>query len=325
MIRRNCLRSFQGATNSRRIWKMPVFRTSSAVVACTMLLAAHLTAQTWTASGSDIYYTGGSVGIGTTSPGGNLHVAKSNGFVQLKTGDDTASSSPGLNGFNFTNYNDGNNYFDSKTQANGYTYFRTGQGAETGYTRSWMAIQSSTGNVGIGTSNPGERLEVNGNVRASSDVYLTRSDAYGPFVGATANVPLRMGANYSEWMRILPNGNVGIGTTNPQSKLAVNGTITTTEVVVTTAGWSDYVFDKNHELTPLSEVASFVEENHHLPGIPSAKEVAERGIGVGDMQAKLLAKIEELTLHLIQDEKKIAELESATKAAQKPPRHRSSR
>ncbi|MBI9055987.1 MAG: hypothetical protein JEY96_19355 [Bacteroidales bacterium] len=99
-------------------------------------------------------------------------------------------------------------------------------------------------------------------------------------------------------------GNVGIGTINPQSKLAVNGTITSTEVIVTTEGWSDFVFNKDYKLKDLEEVESYIEENNHLPDIPSEKEVQENGIQLGEMDAKLLQKIEELTLYMIEQNKK---------------------
>jgi hypothetical protein len=97
----------------------------------------------------------------------------------------------------------------------------------------------------------------------------------------------------------LLGGNVGIGTTNPTQKLSVNGTVRAKEVIVDT-GWSDYVFDERYKLTALSETEAFVKAEKHLPGIPSAKEVAENGISVGEMQAKLLAKVEELTLYVIE-------------------------
>ena len=72
---------------------------------------------------------------------------------------------------------------------------------------------------------------------------------------------------------------------------------------VTNTGWSDYVFEKDYRLRALSEVSSYIETHHHLPDIPSQAEVKERGVSVGEMQAKLLAKIEELTLHLIEQSK----------------------
>ena len=100
-------------------------------------------------------------------------------------------------------------------------------------------------------------------------------------------------------------GNVGIGTTNPTEKLSVNGRIRAREVVVETSNWSDYVFAKDYKLTPLSEVEQHIEKEGHLPGVPSAQDVKDKGVSVGDMQAVLLAKIEELTLHQIEQEKRL--------------------
>jgi hypothetical protein len=95
-------------------------------------------------------------------------------------------------------------------------------------------------------------------------------------------------------------GNVGIGTTNPQHLLHVAGTIGATQVIVSSTG-ADYVFDPKYRLQPLPEVASYIHSNGHLPDIPSAKEVAAKGVDLGDMQSKLLAKVEELTLHMIEE------------------------
>jgi len=106
-----------------------------------------------------------------------------------------------------------------------------------------------------------------------------------------------------------PNGTVGIGTSEAQYPLAVKGTIAAQEMLVTsTSSWPDYVFGREYRLAPLSEVAEYVGANGHLPGIPSADEVKEKGVSLGDMQAKLLAKIEELTLHMIAAEKENREL-----------------
>ena len=111
----------------------------------------------------------------------------------------------------------------------------------------------------------------------------------------------------SERIRIDQSGNVGIGTTSPQHLLHVAGTIGAEEVIVSSNG-ADYVFEPEYKLEPLADVAKFVAEKHHLPDIPSAEEMKEEGLSVGEMQAKLLAKIEELTLHAIQSEKENREL-----------------
>lgn len=98
-------------------------------------------------------------------------------------------------------------------------------------------------------------------------------------------------------------GNVGIGTTAPKDyKLAVNGKIRTQEIKVENANWPDYVFDKSYQLPTLQETDHHIKAKGHLPGIPSAAEVKVNGIELGDMNAKLLQKIEELTLHLIRME-----------------------
>jgi hypothetical protein len=106
------------------------------------------------------------------------------------------------------------------------------------------------------------------------------------------------------------SGNIGIGTgtTTLTHLLQVAGSIGAQEVVVSQTG-ADYVFDPGYKLQPLSEVAAYINENHRLPEIPSGGEMQEKGMSVGDMQAKLLAKIEELTLHMIQAEEKSDRLE----------------
>jgi hypothetical protein len=85
--------------------------------------------------------------------------------------------------------------------------------------------------------------------------------------------------------------------------LSVNGNIKTKKIIVSQTGWPDYVFDSSYALRSLSEVEKFIAKNKHLPDMPSAKEVEEKGISVGENQALLLKKIEELTLHLIRQDK----------------------
>ncbi|SMC75173.1 hypothetical protein [Pedobacter africanus] len=108
----------------------------------------------------------------------------------------------------------------------------------------------------------------------------------------------------------IENGNVGIGTATPDSKLAVNGNIRAHEIKVETANWPDYVFAKDYELPTLQETEKHIKTKGHLPGIPSAAEVKANGIDLGEMNAKLLQKIEELTLHLIRQQKEIEQLKA---------------
>lgn len=111
----------------------------------------------------------------------------------------------------------------------------------------------------------------------------------------------------SEKMRIDNSGNVGIGTTTPDNKLDVKGIIRAEEVVVET-GWADYVFDESYQLNDLSSVENYIKENKHLPNVPSAKEIQENGAHVADLMTKMMAKIEELTLYSIKQQKEIDEL-----------------
>jgi hypothetical protein len=101
--------------------------------------------------------------------------------------------------------------------------------------------------------------------------------------------------------------NIGIGTTAPDEKLTVKGKIHTQEVRVDMAGplVPDYVFAPDYDLKPLSEVAQYIKENRHLPEIPSAKEIEANGLHLAEMNMKLLKKIEELTLYVMEQDKKI--------------------
>ncbi|WP_160712914.1 hypothetical protein [Chitinophaga solisilvae] len=104
------------------------------------------------------------------------------------------------------------------------------------------------------------------------------------------------------------NGNVGIGIypqKQPEFKLAVSGTIGAKKVKVTDQGWADYVFKSDYTLPSLSEVEAFIKTNYHLPGIPSEKEIAEKGLDLGNMQQQQMQKIEELMLYIISLNKKL--------------------
>lgn len=107
---------------------------------------------------------------------------------------------------------------------------------------------------------------------------------------------------------------VGIGTHNPVSELAVNGAVTAKKVKVTNAGWADFVFADTYQLRPLEEVEQFIKTNRHLPDVPSEKEVMEKGNDLGETDKKLLQKIEELTLYLIELKKENQEIKKELKA-----------
>lgn len=142
------------------------------------------------------------------------------------------------------------------------------------------------------------------------------STSYGPTAYLSGFGSLKLFTASAARLTINYNGNVGIGTTNPGPyKLAVEGILGAREIKVTSANpWADYVFDKNYKLKSLAELEYFVQENKHLPGIPSAKEIKENGgFELGQMNTKLLEKVEELTLYVIELKKENDEIKKSIK------------
>lgn len=188
------------------------------------------------------------------------------------------------------------------------------------------------GNVGIGTSVPsnfqgwGKVVEIKGGEHAkllvSSEVNDVRVGVYahynwhGPrgIIGTETDHDLSfITSGINEQIRIKTNGNVGIGTITPSNKLEVNGTIKTKEVNVTTAGWPDYVFASGYDLMSLDSLQNFVNHYNHLPEVPSEKSVLENGVNVGEMNAILLKKIEELTLYLFKLDEELKIVKASNK------------
>ncbi|QKJ28998.1 discoidin domain-containing protein [Mucilaginibacter mali] len=103
------------------------------------------------------------------------------------------------------------------------------------------------------------------------------------------------------------NGHVGIGTTNPDELLSVKGIIHSQEVKVDLTGWSDYVLKPAYKLPALSAVKTYIDQNHHLPEIPTEEEIVKNGLNVGEMNKLLMKKVEELTLYLIEKDRQVDE------------------
>ncbi len=199
-------------------------------------------------------------------------------------------------------------------------------------------MMDTLGNIGIGTLRPRQKLHIvdgnilvsrtsrkapgstNGSILFGSNItnnsphgqwgieYLSQDGIYG----LNFWQPTTSNTNVNNFVLFLKdNGNVGIGTSNPQAKLAVNGDILARSIRVSVVStyWPDYVFSSEYKLMSLDELENYISDNKHLPGIVSAKEVGEQGnIDLAEMNTKLLEKIEELTLYIIDLQKQIDEL-----------------
>jgi hypothetical protein len=204
-----------------------------------------------------------------------------------------------------------------------------------------IALNPLGGNVGIGTTSPSVKLEVdngsaliNNSVLADLGGQLTISNHYGNQNGAVrlnlnnggavnwikgivtgpntntgSAMVFGVASNTSdgtEAMRLTSNGNLLIGKDaqdNLTYKLDIHGKARANEIVVNSDG-ADFVFEPNYELPKLSDVKDYIDQSHHLPQIPSATEMQKNGMSVGELNTKLLQKVEELTLYLIEENKK---------------------
>lgn len=147
-------------------------------------------------------------------------------------------------------------------------------------------------------------------VTNSSINFYRGSSQFGGFITFSTN-------NNTEQLRIDGSGNVGIGTISPRERLSVNGNIRAKEIKVEATNWPDFVFKEEYQLPSLKEVEKYIKANKHLPEIPSAAEIEKDGVQLGEMNRMLLKKIEELTLHVINLDKKMTALEEENKNLKK--------
>jgi hypothetical protein len=169
--------------------------------------------------------------------------------------------------------------------------------------KSGSSVYNLNDNIGIGKTNPTQKLDVNGIVNASA-FYVN-------------GVPFEGGLGGSQWTTgtnsIYYNSNVGIGTANPDAPLTVNGRIHAKEVVVDVNVAPDYVFEKDYTLRPIEEVKAYIDSNKHLPEVPAAKVMEANGVQLAEMSMLLLKKVEELTLYIIQQDESIKEQNESIK------------
>lgn len=249
--------------------------------AALVLVGMSVSAQWTNGTGNDIYKTTtGNVGIGISSPIQDLHVVDPSGAANARLERDYTGTT-GINGigaYQIRNIGNGDMaYFGLRKNGTSSDFVQSVYDGTAGAWRQFTYFHFGT-----------RKYEVQNGV---NDVEFTN----------TGDVFFNNG------------GGIAIGTTTMPTgaMLAVNGKILATEVeVALKSSWPDYVFDEDYKLSPLSEVEKFIKENGHLPGIPSAQEVKDNGLSLGEMNKNLMEKVEELTLYVIQLQKEVNSLKT---------------
>ena len=272
-----------------------------------LLCIAVSTMAQWSTSSTNIYNTNrGNVGIGITTPSNKLDV---NGTISFS---------------NSLRENSLSNKLILNVGSGVGTELHAGDVTGIIFKDPWNNEKvriSSSGSVGIGTTTPSNKLDVNGTISFSNSLRENSlSNKLILNVGSGVGTELHAGDVTgiifkdpwnNEKVRISSSGNVGIGTTTPDEKLTVKGKIHAEEVIIDlNVPAPDYVFAPDYQLRDLDELQQFIETNKHLPEVPSAATMEEEGISVSEMNMLLLKKVEELTLYILQQEKRIEKLEN---------------
>jgi len=215
-------------------------------------------------------------------------------------------------------YNTAHGTYSLYSNSNGQNNVAVGMyslyGNQTGNSNTALGYSALSGNQ-VGSHNTVIGYNTGGGIFTGSGNTIIGANVTG-LPSSLSNTIILSDGSGNQRLVIDNTGKAKIGsaslTTPGAYKLYVEQGILTEKVVVAianSADWADYVFAPGYHLTPLTEVATFVSKNHHLPNVPSANEVVKSGVNLAAMDAKLLEKIEELTLYIIELENRITSLE----------------
>jgi hypothetical protein len=237
----------------------------------TLLLAIKLTVAF---NQTNTFPSSGSVGIGTTSPSSILEISEEiNAPTQIRVRNHSLSS----------NARAGYSLWNGPTNGDVFAFLLNGKN----YT---------------GVAGWDNRLSIQAGSGIANGIV---------FYAAQGGIQFSTTGTNNPDIYVAPNGNIGFSTKNPSSKLSVNGNVESKEIQVK-ATIADYVFADDYSLMSLEALEAFIKKNKHLPNVYSEKDqIANNGnIPLGEVTMSLLEKIEELTLHVIELNKKIKELEA---------------
>jgi len=266
----------------------------------------------------------GYIGMGTNVPRQKLHVVDGNILISS-----TSAKAPGSRnesiafGGDITESVNGSwgiEYMNTPEHGYGLNFWKAWNPGENYF--DYALFLTDDGKVGVGKNNPQAKLDVNGSFRAQSANITSTFNTEGLYATyARIHHNLDVKDLYTTYAEI--RGYLDVRTAIHTPEAVISGLLQAQNMrlqetlyargirIDNNPGWPDYVFEDDYNLLPLSEVEQYIQQNKHLPQIPSAREVEENGVELGDMQRKLLLKIEELTLYIIQMQKEIDELKQA--------------
>ena len=297
-------------------------------------MAITIFAQSWSSGTNKLYTTPDTtkVGIGITNPTERLHINKG----ALKIGNSISSSDRSKNllkfgdgnyvtigeweannmlsfnatKYNFTNGNVGIGVINPqyKLDVNGKMYLHTFEWKNY-CAYSYLQWQCHKLVMGVPAGEAAvTMLDLTSGGSNEYDSLYSEFNMYTAYGEGNQVKKIRFNTIENSWINT--PGYVGIGTDHPQTKLDVRGAIRANEIYVNIPSGADFVFEDSYQLLPLNEVKAYIKQNQHLPEIPSAAEMQENGVNMNELQIKLLQKVEELTLYIIQQEQRIHELEN---------------